>query len=169
MENSTNFIPFEIPNLSNCYTAVEMPSIKFVKTNPDAILPRKAHPDYLTGDTGFDLFAVDDVVVPARGSIVAPVGLKLAYITPGYWFRIEPRSGLGFKKNIQPHLGIIDNPYRGDMGVKLYNFGDNDVSINKGVAIAQFAIYKLITANVEFVEEVTATDRGEKGFGSTGI
>lgn len=163
----TGFTPFNIEN-SNFYYG-EIPSIKFVKTHNDAILPRKAYPDPTFGDTGFDLFAVEDVVIPSRGSFVAPVGLKLAYITPGYWFRIEPRSGLGFKKNIQPHLGIIDNPYRGDMGIKLYNFGDFDVTINKGVAVAQFAIYKLITANVEFTEEVNQTDRGEKGFGSTGV
>ena len=162
-----DFVPFELPH-SNFYTT-DTPSIKFIKTHDDAILPRKAHPHPLTGDTGFDLFAVDDVVIPARGSAVAPVGLKLAYITPGYWFRIEPRSGLGFKKNLQPHLGIIDNPYRGDMGIKLYNFGDFDVTINKGVAVAQFAIYDLITADIKFVDEVTATDRGEKGFGSTGV
>ena len=162
-----DFVPFELPH-SNFYTT-DTPSIKFIKTHDDAILPRKAHPHPLTGDTGFDLFAVEDVVIPARGSAVAPVGLKLAYITPGYWFRIEPRSGLGFKKNLQPHLGIIDNPYRGDMGIKLYNFGDFDVTINKGVAVAQFAIYEIITANVEFTDTVQETDRGTKGFGSTGV
>lgn len=168
MQNSPQFVPFEMPTITN-FSTHEMPIINFVKTHEDAILPRKAHPHPYTGDTGFDLFTVEDITIPAKGSTVAPVGLKLAFITPGYWFRIEPRSGLGFKKNIQPHLGIIDNPYRGDMGVKLYNFGDTDVTINKGVAIAQFAIYELITANVKFVDEVTATDRGEKGFGSTGI
>lgn len=143
--------------------------IDFIREHPDAKLPQKNHPDPLTGDTGYDIFSVETVTVPNRGSIVVPVGLKLAYITPGYWFRIEPRSGLGFKKNIQPHLGIIDNPYRGNMGVKLYNFGDFDVTIDKGVAIAQFVIYQIHTALVSWTDTVTETDRGEKGFGSSGI
>ena len=78
-----------------------------------------------TGDTGFDLVAVEQTTILQRGSAVVPVGLTLADITPGYWIRIEPRSGLGFKHNLQPHLGVIDNGYRGDLAVKLYNFSDN--------------------------------------------
>lgn len=142
--------------------------IKFKKTHPDAILPRKAHPHPETGDTGFDLFAVEDTVIPARGSAVVPVGLVLADITPSFWFRIEPRSGLGFKHNLQPHLGVIDNPYRGDLGVKLYNFSDKEVTIEKGIACAQFVVYEIYETAVEFVDEVSETDRGESGFGSTG-
>ena len=98
--------------------------VKFKKTHPDAKLPVKNHPDNLTGDAGFDLFAVDSIQIPARSSKVVPVGLKLASITPGFWFRIEPRSGLGFKKSLQPHLGVIDNGYRGDLGIKVYNFSE---------------------------------------------
>jgi len=143
-------------------------NIKFKKTHVDAILPRKAHPNPDTGDSGFDLFAVEDTTIPARGSAVVPVGLTLADITEGFWFRIEPRSGLGFKHNLQPHLGIIDNPYRGDLGVKLYNFSDKDVTIEKGIACAQFVVYENIHTSVEFAEEVSSTDRGEAGFGSTG-
>lgn len=145
-----------------------MVKVKFLKTDDKAILPRKAHPDPLTGDTGYDLFAIDNTVIPARGSSVVPVGLTLADITPGYWFRIEPRSGLGFKHNLQPHLGVIDNQYRGDLGVKLYNFSDKDVVIKAGTACAQFALYKIIESDVEFADTVTSTDRGADGFGSTG-
>tara|TARA_R110000824_G_scaffold74657_1_gene189676 strand:- start:4375 stop:4866 length:492 start_codon:yes stop_codon:yes gene_type:complete len=142
--------------------------IKFKKTHENAILPRKAHPDSKTGDTGYDLFASEDTTIPANGSAVVPVGLTLADITPGYWFRIEPRSGLGFKHSLQPHLGVIDNPYRGDLGVKLYNFGDKDVVIPKSSGVAQIAVYENIDSVVSFVDEVTDTDRGEAGFGSTG-
>ena len=147
----------------------ETPEIQFIKTHPDAKLPQKNHTDPLTGDTGYDVFGVEQVIVPKHGKAIAPVGLKLAYITPGYWFRVEPRSGLGFKKDIQPHLGIIDNPYRGDLGVKLYNFGENDATIDKGVAVAQFVVYKIINANMSWTDKVQETQRGEKGFGSSGV
>ena len=150
----------------NC---IPVSKIKFVKTHPDAKLPAKNHPEALTGDAGYDIYCVENVTVPPRGSAIAPVGLKLGYITPGYWFRIEPRSGLGFKKNIQPHLGIIDNPYRGDMGIKLYNFSDVPVTIDKGVAVAQFILYKMNEAVVEWTDVAEQTARGEKGFGSSGV
>ena len=68
---------------------------------------------------------------------------------------------------IRFHLGIIDNGYRGDLGVKLYNFSDTNVTLNKGTKIAQLVLYPHITANVSWVEEVTEADRGDAGFGST--
>jgi dUTP pyrophosphatase len=142
-------------------------SIDFVKKHPDAVLPKRNHDNPSTGDVGYDVFAVEDTVIPARGSAVVEVGLQLANITPGYWFRIEARSGLGFKHSIKPHFGVIDNPYRGDLGIKLYNDSDADVKIEKGKACAQFIVYEMITAYCRFVEEPTTTDRGAKGFGSS--
>lgn len=142
--------------------------IKFVKTHPNAVLPKYNHADPYVGDSGLDVTAVDDVVIQPKSFAVVPVGLKLAYITPGYWFRVEGRSGLGFKKHIFPHFGIIDNPYRGDMGVKLYNFGNETQYIKQGDKIAQLIVYPLIQANASFTEEVSETKRGEKGFGSSG-
>ena len=142
-------------------------TIKFVKTHKDAVLPKFNHADPYTGDSGLDLTAVEQVVIPARGSAVVPVGLKLGYITPGYWIRVEGRSGVGFKRSIFPHFGIIDNPYRGDMGIKLYNFTGEDQGFNVGDKIAQLIVYPLIQADVEWTDQVSETTRGEKGFGSS--
>ncbi|MBC8416808.1 dUTP diphosphatase [bacterium] len=142
--------------------------VKFKKTHDWAKLPKINNVCPKTGDSGCDLHAVSTVNIPAGGSAVVPVGLTLAYITPGYWFRIEPRSGLGFKQGLQPHLGIIDNGYRGDMGVKLYNFSDKDCMLQCGERIAQMVIYKLYQPEIEWAEEVEETARGDKGFGSSG-
>jgi dUTP pyrophosphatase len=142
--------------------------IKFVLTHPKANLPKYNHGDAFTGDTGLDVTAVEDTVIPTKGYNVVPIGLKLAYITPGYWIKIEGRSGIGFKKHIFPHFGIIDNGYRGDMGVKLYNFGTEDQLFKAGDKVAQLAIYPLIQANVEWATGATDTARGDKGFGSSG-
>jgi len=141
--------------------------IKFLKTHEDAVLPKSNHSDLLTGDTGYDLTSVEAVVIPAKGSSVVPIGIKVGYITPGYWFKIEGRSGLGFKHSIQPHFGIIDNPYRGDCAVKLYNLSDVDYEIKKGDRIAQMVVYQLIQPSINWIEEVEETERGEKGFGSS--
>lgn len=143
-------------------------TINFVKTHPDAVLPKYNHSDPYTGDSGLDVTAVEDVVIPAKGWVTVPVGLKLGYVTPGFWFRVEGRSGMGFKKHVFPHFGIIDNPYRGDMGVKLYNFSNVDVEIKKGDKVAQLIVYPLIQANVGWTDSVVETARGEKGFGSSG-
>ena len=136
-----------------------------------------------TADTGYDLYAVDFIVIPATearqvegqnilkttvGSAVVPVGLEIAYIEPGYWLRIEGRSGLGFKKGIQPHFGIIDNQYRGDLGVKLYNLTGSPYVVEPGDKIAQLVAYKLIEMDIEETDSKEETARGEKGFGSSG-
>ena len=144
------------------------PEIRFMKTHPDAVLPAANDSDITLGDSGYDLTAVEDVKIHVGNDAVVPVGLTLAYIDPGYWFRIEPRSGLGFKHGIQPHLGVIDNGYRGDMGVKLYNFGRDIYHVEKGDRIAQLVVYRLFKPIMKWADEVEETDRGNKGFGSSG-
>ena len=144
------------------------PKIKFIKTHNHAQLPCTNSDDLGTGDSGYDLTAVEDTIVPAGRSVVAPVGLTLAYIDPGYWFRIEPRSGLGFNYSIQPHLGVIDNGYRGDLGVKLYNFHGQDYQVHAGDRIAQIVFYRLIQPTMEWSDDIEESDRGDSGFGSSG-
>lgn len=145
--------------------------IKLKKTHPDAVLPSANNKELAVGDSGYDLVAVEDAFIPRGSSDVVPVGLTLADISPGYWIRIEPRSGLGFKHNIQPHLGVIDNGYRGDLGVKLYNFSsDKDIDgyqVKKGDKIAQLVVYPLIQPKFLYTDEVSDTSRGDKGFGSS--
>jgi len=143
-------------------------SIRLKKTHEAAALPTANNKELGTGDTGFDLVAVDNITIPHGTSKVIPVRLTVADITPGYWIKIEPRSGLGFKKSLQPHLGVIDNGYRGDLSVKMYNFHDSiDAIIEKGEKIAQLVVYELIQPIFEFSDEVSESARGEKGFGSS--
>ena len=139
--------------------------LQFEKTHVDAVLPGKNH----ATDTGMDVTCIEDFTIPAHGSTVVDVGLKFAFIEPGYWIKIEGRSGLGFKHGILPHPGIIDNGYRGDAGVKLYNLTDKDYHGNKGDRIAQFVVYVNHSTTVEEgVANDTGSERGEKGFGSSG-
>lgn len=148
-----------------------MIKLKFKKTHPDAVLPVANNKEPGTGDTGYDLVAVEDVFIPHQGSAVVPVGLTLADITPGFWLRIEPRSGLGFKHSIQPHLGVIDNGYRGDLAVKLYNLGTSSTTdglqVKKGDKIAQLVVYELLQPVCEWSDTITESARGTNGFGSS--
>jgi len=140
------------------------PRIEFFPIHPCAQLPTKAH----DSDTGYDLYCVEDTVIEPKNSAVVPIGLQVAYLTEYYWFRIEPRSGLGFKNDLQPHLGVIDNPYRGSLDVKIYNFSNVPHQFKRGDRVAQIAFYHLINMNVGWSNTIEETDRGEKGFGSSG-
>lgn len=175
-----------------------MINVKFLKTHEKAILPKRNNNSRsalrVDGDSGYDLFAVEDTIIPGSrvltkeqagaiamededfecgdrieiGSAVVPVGLQLADLQEGYWFRIEARSGLGFKSGVQPHFGIIDNQYRGDLGVKLYNLKGKDYQVKAGDKIAQIIFYPIVEARLSFTDTISATERGEKGFGSSG-
>jgi len=140
-----------------------LPVLKFEKTHDQAQLPTKNHED----DTGYDVYSVESKIIPAKSSATVNVGLKFAYIPEGYWIKVESRSGLGFKHGILAHPGIIDNGYRGDAGIKLYNNSDTDYVVRTGDRIAQFVVYFNIHMPVEW-GKVEETTRGEKGFGSSG-
>jgi dUTP pyrophosphatase len=150
------------------YTPAKEVKVLFYKTHPDAILPERNHKEPLTGDSGYDVTAVEDTIIPAKNAAVVPVGLKLAYLPPGFWIRIESRSGLQFKYGLQAFNGIIDNQYRGDMGIRILNHSDKDYIAKKGDRVAQLVIYPLIALESDFAEKVQETTRGEKGFGSSG-
>ena len=148
------------------YTVV-MPDydLGFVKTHPDAVLPTSNRSD----DSGYDVTAIEDTLIPARGRTQVPTGLEFANIPDGYWVRVEARSGLSRKFGILPHPGIIDSGYVGNCGIVLYNHSDEDYQVKKGDRIAQLVVYPLIKPDVKFMETKTETERGDKGFGSSGI
>ncbi len=145
-------------------TAISLVELKFVKTHPDAQLPTKAYDD----DNCWDLYSVEEVIIPMRGSAIVPVGLTVGYITPGFGFVIRPRSGLGFKHNLQPHLGEIDCGYRNDLACKIYNKGDVCYVAEKGSRIAQIKVEKVWPSAVSFIDEIIPANRGVNGLGSSG-
>lgn len=139
------------------------PRLMFEKTHPDAQLPKK---NFAT-DSGWDLFSVEETIIKSKDRGIVPVGLKLAFLEPGYWLSVESRSGLSFKSGILAHPGVIDQNYRGDLGVLLYNHGHDNYVVKKGDRVAQLVLHYNIHIDAEW-GQVQATDRGEKGFGSSG-
>ena len=161
--------------MSNCV-------LKFVKTHPNAKLPARNHENIRLGDewyipyvevmgthdSGYDIFCCEEKTIPARQAVKVETGIKVGYITPGYWFRIEARSGLGFKHKIFPHFGIVDNGFRGDMAILIYNTSDVDYTFKLGDRIAQLVIYPLINSEIYWTENIESTHRGDKSLGSSG-
>ena len=122
-------------------------------------------------DAGFDITAVEcKYIVPGGDDNVICTGLEVADITPGWWLRVEARSGLGFKENIIPFPGVIDNGYRGEIKIKMFNLGFHPYKISTGDRIAQLVPYQMAeSVSMKLVEEKTETKRGSKGFGSSGV
>lgn len=82
---------------------------------------------------------------------------------------MAPRSGLAWKNSIDVGAGVIDEDYRGNIGVVLFNLSDVDFNVTRGDRIAQLLLEKIITPEVVEVEELIETERGDGGFGSTGV
>lgn len=118
---------------------------------------------------GYDLASAEDIVVPARGKAIAKTDLAMA-IPLGHYGRIAPRSGFSWKKHTDIGAGVIDADYRGNVGVVIFNHSDQDISVSQGDRVAQLIIEQISTPVVEDVEgDLDDTQRGEGGFGSTGM
>jgi len=130
-------------------------------------------PTYATdGAAGADLCAAVDaemVFEPGHRAAV-PTGLVLE-IPEGYEGQVRPRSGLAIKAGltIVNAPGTIDSDYRGELRVLLVNLGSDPVSINRGDRIAQLLVAPVTRASFIETEDLTASERGEGGFGSTGV
>ena len=120
------------------------------------------------GAAGYDLAAAEAAIVPAHGKCLVKTGLQIA-LPPGCYGRIAPRSGLAIKKFIDVGAGVVDTDYRGEVGVVLFKFSDSDFIVNMGDRIAQLILEKIKTPVVKELDSLGGTDRGDKGFGSTGL
>lgn len=118
---------------------------------------------------GYDLYAAEDAVVVCGTRKLIKTNVSME-ITPGYYGRIAPRSGLAYKNGIDVLAGVIDSDYRGDIGVILYNTDKNiDFSVKKGDRIAQIIFEACYSATLNTVENLDNTLRQAGGFGSTGV
>ena len=143
------------------------PRVLIKKLRPDAILPR-----YMTEHAaGLDLSAaIDEPVILAPGERAAiSTGLAFA-LPPGYEGQLRPRSGLAREHGITlvNSPGTLDADFRGALLVLVINHGDAAVRIVSGQRIAQLVIAPVVQAELVEVDDLTATERGAGGFGSTG-
>lgn len=136
------------------------------RLTPDAKIPKAAK----AGDVAFDLYSVIDHEIKQGERYAVPTGIAVE-IPPGYEGQVRPRSGLALKEGITVlnTPGTIDSGYRGEVKTIMINHSDASFQITKGMRISQLAIRPV--PDVEFIEvdELSDTDRGEGGFGSTGV
>ena len=139
--------------------------VKVKKLNEDAILPTYATP----GAAAFDLYSPGDFELYEMNVCVIGTGIAVE-IPEGHVMRIYSRSGHGFNYNVtlSNSVGVIDSDYRGEIKIKLCCLGPNMLEINKGDRIAQAIIEPIPRVEFELADEISETERGSGGFGSTG-
>jgi dUTP pyrophosphatase len=136
--------------------------IKIKKITPTAKIPNKAH----ATDLGYDLFA--DMTVHIAPGKTANIRTGIAIGFPeGYGGLVKDRSSMAMK-NIVTSGGVIDEAYIGEITVFLSNHGDEEVFIYNGDKIAQIVLIPTTNFSITEVDNLSQTERGSKGFGSSG-
>ena len=150
-----------------------MVEVRFLRLPGTEDLPLPAY--QTEGSSGLDVCAanIEDVVLEPGGFAMIPTGLK-ASVPCGYEIQVRPRSGLAAKHGIGVvnGPGTVDSDYRGEIRVILINFGKEPFAVTRGMRIAQFVVQAVERAKVSLCvseEDLGKTDRGEGGFGHTGI
>ncbi|MCM0607176.1 MAG: dUTP diphosphatase [Xanthomonadaceae bacterium] len=136
--------------------------INVQKLHADSTLPTRAHAD----DAGMDLYALEDVVIPAGAGKMARTGVAIA-LDLGYVGLIADRSSLA-KKGLKTAGGVIDAGYRGEIQVVFWNLSREEILIRKGDRMAQLLVMNVATPAVSESHDLGSTGRGAGGFGSTG-
>ena len=142
-------------------------NIKVKKLKPGATVPTMGS----KFAAGADLYSVEgaDVVIEPNETKFIGTGLAME-IPEGYVGLVYARSGLACKRGLAPanKVGVVDSDYRGEIKVALHNHGKEAQTVEKGERIAQMVIAPYLSVNYEEADELSETERGEGGFGSTG-
>jgi dUTP pyrophosphatase len=141
-------------------------NLKIKLINKDALLPFQANP----GDAGLDLFSVEEKMIKSGEAELISTGIIIE-LPEGTEAQVRPRSGLALRHSVTllNSPGTIDEGYRGEIKVILINHGKEDFKVEKQMRIAQMVIAPVARVNIIQVEEVSNSERGEGGFGSSGI
>ena len=150
--------PFKIQKID------PMDSLRVKRLTETAILPKRGS----AKAAGYDIAASEDTIIPAKGKGIVKTGLSIA-IPPQTYARIAPRSGLAVKNFIDTGAGVVDEDYRGEVGVVLFNHSDTDFKVVRGDRVAQLILERITTPDVVEVDDLDETDRGAGGYGSTGV
>ena len=144
-----------------------MTKIKIKKLSNEVLTPKYETP----GSSGMDIAAYinEDIIINSGDKALIPTGFSLS-IPQGYEVQIRPRSGLAIKKGITilNTPGTIDSDYRGEIKVVLINLSKDKFTVKNGERIAQMVVCPIVQVSIEEVKELSETNRGIGGFGSTG-
>ena len=143
--------------------------LPFKKLHPDAVSPKYNY----ESDSGFDLHSTEEVVVDGLGRALIPTGLSFD-VKDGYEIQVRSKSGLAINQGLMclNSPGTVDSGYMGEIKVIIFNTNKEPFTIKKGMKVAQAVFCPVVNGRwIEPVEknELSKKDRGDNGFGSTGI
>ena len=139
--------------------------VKIKRIHDDALLPMQANP----GDAGMDLYSIETALIPSGEAKLIRTGLQIE-LPKGTEAQIRPRSGLALKYSVTVlnSPGTIDEGYRGEIGVIIINHGKETFIVEKSMRIAQMVIQTVPVVQLTEVNELSQSERGTSGFGSSG-
>jgi dUTP pyrophosphatase len=141
----------------------------YTKLTPEAIDPSYNY----VSDSGFDLYSTEEIVINPLGRALVPTGLAFD-IKDGYEIQVRSKSGLAINQGlfVLNSPGTVDSGYLGEVKVIIFNTNSEQITIKKGMKIAQAVLCPVINGkyvDLELKKDLGQKDRGDKGFGSTGI
>ena len=144
-------------------------TIQIKKLNSDAIIPNYNY----DSDSGFDLYSTETITIPPFGRAVVPTGISVKFDI-GLEIQVRPKSGLALNLGLTVlnTPGTVDQGYSGEIKVIIFNTNPESVSVEKGMKIGQGVLCPVLNGkfvNIIEVEEFEDGERGDNGFGSTGI
>jgi dUTP pyrophosphatase len=150
-------------------TAMKTKTLGVELVHEDAKIPSYAYPS----DSGFDLRSTIEINIPPFGRSLIPTGIKLS-IPEEYEIQVRPKSGLALNQGLTVlnTPGTVDSGYVGEIKVIVFNTNNETVTISKGMKIAQAVLCPVVCGkyvSLELTNKVEDKDRGDKGFGSTGL
>ena len=151
------------------YRNAKTKTIEVELVHKDAVFPKYAY----ESDSGFDLHSTEDLSVGPFGRILVPTGIKVSF-EEGYEIQVRPKSGLAIKQGLTVlnTPGTVDQGYTGEIQVIVFNTNNYTVMIPKGMKVGQADFCHVINGKYvrfEQVDTLNEKDRGDNGFGSTGI
>lgn len=146
------------------YVPNKSQTLNFKKITPNATAPVQGTPM----SAGFDLFSAYDYVIQPNGTVCVKTDIMVE-LPIGCYGRIAPRSSLALYHSIDIGGGVVDSDYRGNVCIILFNLGKEEFSISKGDKIAQLICEKITIPKLQEYNTLALTERGTKGFGSTGM
>jgi dUTP pyrophosphatase len=137
--------------------------LEFMRLDAAAKLPTRgsAHA------AGLDLYSIEATAIAAHARALVRTGLSVA-IPHGYYGRVAPRSGLAVRHGLDVLAGVVDSDYRGEIMCALVNHGDEALELEAGTRVAQLIVEAIMTPEPAWSEDLSETERGDGGFGSTG-
>lgn len=142
------------------------PVLKVRRISENAVIPTRGSKDC----AGFDLYCTSSSMIEPRQTVKISTGIQME-IPDGYVGLLFARSGIAIKKGLRPAnaVGVIDSDYRGEIIVALYNDSNTTQYVTLGDRVAQLVLVRYFAPSIEeVVEELSETERGEGGFGSSG-